>query len=185
MIARRFALLAATVAFLAAGSATAQDARSAYTYVRETNGDVLVISPTNGEVQARRNLPITVGDEMEPKTRPAPRWRSPTATSCTSEGARRSALSPVSAQQGSSDEVSAIDLSEGSVILSVLGSEDRAIPRVDTADATVYAGSGARVRVNADVRRGSSVVVRAGSVEVRNARGLVHGASGQLPPRPG
>ncbi len=75
------------------------------------------------------------------------------------------------AQQGSDDEVSAIDLSDGSVILSVVGSDERSIPRVDTADATVYATAGSRVRVNSDVRRGTSVVVRAGSVEVRSRAG--------------
>ena len=48
---------------------------------------------------------------------------------------------------------------------------------------TVYANPGARVRVNADPRRGTAVVVRAGSVEVRTPRRLLHRARRQLPAR--
>ncbi len=75
------------------------------------------------------------------------------------------------AQQGSDDEVSAISLKEGSVVLSVVGSDEKAVPRLDTEDVTVYANSGSRLRVNADPRRGTAVVVRAGSVEVRSPSG--------------
>ena len=57
------------------------------------------------------------------------------------------------------------------VILSALGPEENAVPRVDTEDLTVWANAGSRVRVNADPRHGSAVVVRAGSVEVKSPTG--------------
>ncbi len=171
MNARRFALLTASIALLAAGSAVAQTARSAYSYVRETSGEVLVVSPSNGEVQARRNLPITAGDEMKTEEPARAEVALADGNILHVGGGTKVRFVSLYAQQGSDDEVSAIDLSDGSVILSVVGSDDRSIPRIDTADATVYANSGARVRVNADVRRGSAVVVRAGSVEVRTRSG--------------
>ncbi len=171
MKARAFALLTASVGFLAAGSAAAQNARSAYTYVREATGEVLVTSPTNGEVQARRNLPITAGDEMKTEDPARAEVALADGNILHVGGGTKVRFVSLDAQQGSEDDVSAIDLSEGSVILSVVGSDDRSVPRIDTADATIYAGSGSRVRVNSDVRRGSAVVVRAGSVEVRTPAG--------------
>ncbi len=170
MNAKRFALLTASLV-LAAGPAAAQNSRSAYSYVRETSGKVLVVSPSNGEVEARRNLPITAGDEM--KTEDPARAEVALADGNVLHvgGGTKIKFASLYAQQGSDDEVSAVDLSDGSVILSVVGSDERSIPRIDTADATIYAGSGSRVRVNSDVRRGTAVVVRAGSVEVRTRTG--------------
>jgi hypothetical protein len=167
----RFALLASLIAFAASRPAAAQSSRSAYSYVRETSGEVLVVSPTNGEVQAKRNLPISAGDEM--KTEDPARAEVALADGNVLHvgGGTRVRFTSLSDQQGDESEVSAIDLSEGSVILSLVGSDDQSAPRVDTADATVYANEGARVRVNADVRRGTGVVVRAGSVEVKTRAG--------------
>jgi hypothetical protein len=48
-----------------------------------------------------------------------------------------------------------------------MGYDEESIPRIDTEDATVYLSAGSRVRVNADPRRGTVVVVRTGSAEVR------------------
>ena len=50
---KRIGLLAASIAFLA-GGALADNGRSAYTYVRESTGEVTVVSSLNGEVEARR-----------------------------------------------------------------------------------------------------------------------------------
>ena len=87
-------------------------------------------------------------------------------------GGTRLKFASLYAQQGSDDEVSAIELSEGSVIISSVGSSDEgSVPRVDTQEASIYANAGARARVNADQRRGTSVVVRAGSVEVKTPSG--------------
>src|SRR5262245_26528813 len=169
---KRFALLASLIAFAAVRPAAAQSGRSAYSYVRETSGEVVVVSPSNGEVQAKRNLPISAGDEM--KTEDPARAEVALADGNVLHvgGGTRIRFVSLSDQEGSEGEdVSAVDLSDGSVILSVVGSDDNAAPRIDTADATVYANSGARVRVNADVRRGTSVVVRAGSVEVKTRSG--------------
>jgi len=168
---KRFALLASLIAFAAVRPAAADYSRSAYTYVRETSGEVMVVSPSNGEVQARRNLPISPGDEM--KTQEPARAEVALADGNVLHvgGGTSVRFVSLSDQQGSDADVSAIDLSDGSVILSVIGNEDQSAPRIDTADATVYANSGARVRVNADVRRGTGVVVRAGSVEVKTRSG--------------
>src|SRR5262245_58414723 len=169
---KRFALLASLIAFAAVRPAAAQSGRSAYSYVREASGEVMVVSPSNGEVQAKRNLPISAGDEM--KTEDPARAEVALADGNVLHvgGGTRIRFVSLSDQEGSEGEdVSAVDLSDGSVILSAVGSDENSAPRIDTADATVYANSGARVRVNADVRRGTSVVVRAGSVEVKTRSG--------------
>jgi hypothetical protein len=168
---KRFALLASLMALAASRQAWADYGRSAYSYVREASGEVVVISPSNGEVQAKRNLPISAGDEM--KTDDPARAEVALADGNVLHvgGGTRIRFVSLSAQQGSEGDVSAIDLSDGSVILSVVGADDRTVPRIDTADASIYANSGARVRVNTDVRRGTGVVVRAGSVEVKTRTG--------------
>ena len=78
-------------------------------------------------------------------------------------GGTRARFSSLYAQQGENDAFSAIDLQDGSVVLAAMGVDNDSIPRVDTADATVYLSAGSKVRVNADPRRGTVVVVRTGS----------------------
>ena len=46
------------------GSARKPTGRSAYSYLRDSSGEVTVVSPLNGTVQGRRNLPISAGDEL-------------------------------------------------------------------------------------------------------------------------
>src|SRR5512135_2150841 len=63
MTIQRVVTWAASIALVAA-VAHAQTQRSAYSYVREAEGEVTVISPLNGNVEAKRNLPISAGDEV-------------------------------------------------------------------------------------------------------------------------
>ena len=157
---------------LAASAALGQtERRSAYSYVRETSGEVTVVSGLNGTVEARRNLPISPGDEV--RTDDPGRAEIALADGNVLHVGGGTSVQFVSlyAQQGSDDDVSAISLKEGSILLSVVGNDEKAVPRVDTEDVTVYTNPGARVRVNADPRRGSAVIVRAGSVEVRAPSG--------------
>ncbi|HEY1252943.1 MAG TPA: DUF6600 domain-containing protein [Thermoanaerobaculia bacterium] len=174
---RKFLVMAAAMALVLAPRMLAQsappssDARSAYTYVREVDGSVAVVSEANGSVDARRNLPISVGDMLSTEDPARAEIAMADGNLLQVGGGTQIKFLSLSGQQGSDDQVSAIDLTEGSVILSVIGSDDRAVPRIDTDDATVYASLGSRVRVNADPRHGSSVIVRAGSVEVRSRTG--------------
>jgi len=147
------------------------DSRSAYSYVREVEGQVTVVSEANGSVEARRNLPISAGDSISTEDPARAEVAMADGNLLQVGGGSHLKFTSISGQQGSDDEVSAIDLSDGSVILSVVGGEDRSIPRIDTDDLTIYANIGSRVRVNADPRHGSAVVVRAGSVEVRSRTG--------------
>jgi len=168
---KRLVLLVASIAFSVAAAARADNGRSAYTYIRESTGQVTVDSSLNGEVEARRNMPLAAGDQMHTEDPARAEVALADGNVLHVGGGTRIRFDSLSGQQGSDDEVSEITLSEGSVILSVLGSDDHSIPRIDTDDAAVYAGSGSRVRINADPRHGTSVVVRAGSVEVRSRSG--------------
>jgi hypothetical protein len=141
--------------------------RSGYSYVRDTVGGVTVISRFNGRVTARRNMPISAGDEILVNDAGRAEIGLADGNLLFVGGGTRARFSSLYAQQGEDDDFSAIDLRDGSVVLAAMGADDGAIPRIDTEAATVYLSSGSRVRVNADPRRGTVVVVRAGSVEVR------------------
>ncbi len=171
MNANRIGYLAVLVGLEASAALGQTERRSAYSYVREASGNVTVISGLNGSVEARRNLPISPGDEV--RTDDPGRAEIALADGNVLHVGGGTAVQFVSlyGQQGSDDEVSALSLKEGSVLLSVIGSDEKAVPRIDTQDVAVYTNPGARVRVNADPRRGTAVVVRAGSVEVRTQAG--------------
>jgi hypothetical protein len=171
MITRRIAMLTASFALVAAVASAQAERRSAYSYVREVAGDVTVVSGLNGSVEAKRNLPISPGDELITDDPSRAEVALADGNVLHVGGGTSVQFVSLYAQQGSDDEVSAISLKEGSVVLSVLGSDEKAVPRVDTEDVTVYTNPGSRVRVNADSRRGTAVIVRAGSVEVRSPLG--------------
>ena len=141
--------------------------RSGYSYVRETVGGVTVISRFNGRVTARRNMPISAGDEILVNDAGRAEIGLADGNLLFVGGGTRARFSSLYAQQGEDDAFSAIDLRDGSVVLAAMGADDGAIPRIDTEAATVYLAAGSRVRVNADPRRGTVVVVRAGTAEVR------------------
>ncbi len=170
MNAHRIGYLAALVGLAASTALGQTERRSAYSYLREASGEVTVISGLNGTVQARPNLPISPGDEI--RTDDPGRAEIALADGNVLHVGGGTSVQFVSlyAQQGSDDEVSALSLKQGSVLLSVVGSDEKA-PRIDTSDVAVYTNAGARVRVNADPRRGTAVIVRAGSVEVRSPAG--------------
>ncbi len=171
MTARRIALLAVAFGLAASVSRAQSDRRSAYSYVREVSGDVTVVSALNGEVAARRNLPISAGDEVRTDDPARAEIALADGSLVHVGGGTQVELLSLHGQQGSDDEVSALLLQNGSIELSVLGAEEGSVPRVDTEDVSVYASQGSRVRVNADSRHGTAVIVRAGSVEVRARTG--------------
>lgn len=168
MFSRRVGLGAAAILF-AAASATAEPSsrRSGYSYVREATGEVTVFSGYNGRVAARRNLPITAGDEIQTAEGARAEIALADGNLLHVGGGTRARFVSLASQQGEDDEFSAIELTDGSLILTAVGADEDALPRVDTDDATIYLSSGSRVRVNADPRRGTVVIARTGTVEVR------------------
>lgn len=174
----RAGIWVALITLATAATATAQsdggrsgDTRSAYSYVRETTGEVSVISRYNGRIAARRNLPITTGDEIEVSEGSRAEIALADGNLLHVGGGTRARFVSLREQQGEDDEFSAIELEEGSVILTAVGADEDSLPRIDTDDATVYLSAGARARVNADPRRGTAVIARAGRMEVRTPDG--------------
>jgi len=141
--------------------------RNGYSYVRETVGGVTVQSRWNGRVTARRNMPISAGDEILVSDAGRAEVGLADGNLLFVGGGTRARFSSLNDQQGENDQFSAIDLRDGSVVLATTGTDEESVPRIDTEDATVYLSASSRVRVNADPRRGTAVVVRAGSAEVR------------------
>ncbi len=182
---RGFGTLAgAMVLLLGAGTASAaesdQDAsRGGYSYIRMMTGEATVESRWNGSVEARRNMPISVGDEISVSQAGRVEIGLADGNLLFLGGGSHAAFDSLSDQQGEEDQFSAIQLTDGEAELVAMGSNEDQIPRIDTDDATVYLSAGARVRVNTDPRRGTVVVGRAGSAEVRSRAGTYSVKAGQ------
>ncbi|MGH9400204.1 MAG: DUF6600 domain-containing protein [Thermoanaerobaculia bacterium] len=169
---KRIVLLVAVLVLVAFGTAWGEPVkRSGYSYIRELSGDVTVESRWNGTVEARRNMPISAGDEMVTGERGRAEVSLADGSVLHVDAGTRVRFLRLKDQQGEEDDFSAIDLTVGSVVLAAARSDESATPRIDTEAATVYLSAGSRARVNADPRRGTVVVTRAGSVEVHTRAG--------------
>ena len=175
-------LAVATCLLLAAATASGDEAasRSGYSYIRMITGEATVATRWNGSVEARRNMPISVGDEISVSQGEGSRSVWPTATSFTLEEAATPLSTPLSDQQGEEDQFSAIRLSDGVRCWRRWARVKSRSPRIDTDDATVYLAAGARVRVNSDPRRGTVVIGRAGTAQVRTRTGTYTVKAGQF-----
>lgn len=173
--------LAGAVGLLFAALASGQDSkdRSAYSYIRMMTGEATVNSRWNGEVEARRNMPISVGDEISVSQAGRVEVGLADGNILFLGGGTRAAFDSLYEQQGEGGEFSAIRLIDGELVLSGLAGNDEQIPRVDTDDATIYLSRGTHVRINTDSRRGTVVVGRAGSAEVRARAGTYTVKAGQ------
>ena len=178
---RSFPGLAAAAGLLLAAAALGQDdqERSAYSYIRAMTGEATVASKLNGSVEARRNMPISVGDEISVSQSGRVEIGLADGNILFVGGGSRVSFESLYDQQGEDDQFSAVHLAEGELVLSGLGSNEGQIPRVDTDDATVYLSASTQVRVNSDPRRGTVVVGRAGSAEVRTRAGTHTVKAGQ------
>ena len=178
---KRIALAALAIALTAAAASAENDGvrRSGYSYLRAISGGVTVLSRWNGRVEARRNMPISAGDEIVVDEGGRAEIGLADGNLLQVGGGTSARFESLYAQQGESDDFSAIKLREGSVILSAVGANEDQIPRIDTDDATVYLSAGSRARVNADRRRGTVVIGRAGSVEVRTRQSTTTVRAGQ------
>jgi hypothetical protein len=174
--------LAAVAAFLLAAAASGDDAgqRGGYSYIRTLTGEATVASHWNGEVEARRNMPISVGDEISVSQAGRVEIGLADGNVLFLGGGSHAAFDSLYDQQGENDQFSAIRLTDGEVVLTVMGGSNQdEIPRIDTDDATVYVSAGSRVRVNNDARRGTVVIGRAGTAEVRTRTGSFTVRAGQ------
>ncbi len=184
-IKRGFGVFAAAAGLLlAAATASAAESdeaatRSGYSYIRIMTGEATVESRWNGSVEARRNMPISVGDEISVSQAGRVEIGLADGNSLFVGGGSHVAFESLSDQQGEEDQFSAIRLTDGEVVLTATGSSEEQIPRIDTDDATVYLSAGARVRVNRDPRRGTVVIGRAGSAEVNARAGTYTVKAGQ------
>jgi hypothetical protein len=166
---------------LLAATAWAQEAseRSGYSYIRLMTGEATVASRLNGNVEARRNMPISIGDEISVSQAGHVEVGLADGNILFLGGGSRVSFESLYDQQGEQDQFSGVRLLEGDLVLTGLGSNEQQIPRVDTEDATVYLSPGAHVRVNSDPRRGTVVIGRAGSAEVRTRAGTYTVKAGQ------
>jgi hypothetical protein len=180
LVFRGFAITAGFVfAALPAFGQDGEGDRSAYSYIRSITGEATVNSRLNGAVDARRNLPISVGDEISVSQAGRVEIGLADGNVLFLGGGTRAAFDSLSDQQGEQDHFSAIHLMEGEIVLSGVGASAEEPPRVDTDDATIYVARGTHVRVNADSRRGTVVIARAGAAEVRSRLGTYNIKAGQ------
>ena len=182
-IKRGFGGLAAAIGLLfAAATASGEEAapRGAYSYIRTMTGEATVATRWNGDVEARRNMPISVGDEISVSQGGRVEIGMADGNALYLGGGSRASFDSLSDQEGEDDSFSAIRLSDGDAVLAAMGSNEGEIPRIDTDDATVYLSAGARVRVNSDPRRGTVVIGRAGTAQVKTRIGTYTVKAGQF-----
>ncbi len=174
-------VIAATGLLLAAATASGDEAasRSGYSYIRMMTGDATVATRWNGSVEARRNMPISVGDEISVSQGGRVEIGLADGNALYLGGGSHATFDSLSDQQGEEDQFSAIRLSDGDAVLAAMGSSEEEIPRIDTDDATIYLAAGAHVRVNSDPRRGTVVIARAGTAQVRTRTGTYDVKAGQ------
>jgi len=161
-------------------SSNAANLRSGYSYVREVSGEVSLVSRYNGRIDARRNLPVSVGDELVVSEGGRAEIALADGNVLLAGGGTRARFESLRDQQGEEDQFSVINLEEGSLVLFAGGDTADRVPRIDTEDATVYVSRGGRVRVNFDSRRGTSVVERSGSAEIRARAGTYRLRAGEF-----
>ncbi len=178
---KRVGLLAVGIALALSGPVAGQagSSRGGYSYVREVDGEVTVDSRWNGRVEASRNMPISVGDAVTVSGSGRAEIGLADGNVLYLGGGARARFDSLRDQQGENDAFSMIRLEDGSLILAATGETEGAIPRIDTDDATVYLDRGDRVRVNYDPRRGTVVIARAGTVEVRTREGRYQVRAGE------
>src|SRR5262245_48772591 len=114
-------------AFQAFGQDGSAD-RSAYSYIRNMTGEATVNSRWNGGVDARRNMPISVGDEISVSQAGRVEIALADGNVLFLGGGTRVAFDSLSDQQGEQDQFSAIHLVEGELVLSGLGAAEHEIP---------------------------------------------------------
>ena len=111
--------------------------RSAYTYVRAVSGEVTVVSKWNGRTPARRNMPISVGDELLAADGARVEIALADGNVLHIGGGTRASFESIYEQQGEEGQFSAIRVTEGSVVLTAVGSNDDQVPRIDPQDGEV------------------------------------------------
>lgn len=161
-------------------SSNSANLRSGYSYVRETSGEVSLVSRYNGRIDARRNLPVSVGDELVVSEGGRAEIALADGNVLLAGGGTRARFESLKDQQGEEDQFSVINLEEGSLVLFAGGDTADRVPRIDTEDATVYVSRGGRVRVNFDPRRGTSVIERSGAAEIRARAGTFRLRAGEF-----
>ena len=150
--------------------APARAQRNGYSHLTAIEGSASVISEANGEVDARINLPLAEGDQVVTDAGGRAEIELADGNRFQVAGESRVRLDAVAGQEGSSAEESSINVLEGSVAAESLTGGDSAL-RIDTPDASVYLPAQSQARINIEAARGTSVVVRRGSAEIRTRAG--------------
>ena len=144
--------------------------RNGYSHLTAVEGSASVTSEANGEVDARVNLPLAEGDQVVTNAGGRAEIELADGNRFQIAGESRVRLDAVASQEGSSASESSLNVLEGSVAAESLTGGDSAL-RIDTADASVYLPAQSQARINIEAARGTSVVVRRGSAEIRTRAG--------------
>jgi len=153
--------------------------RSGYAHVTDVDGAGSILSDANGRTEIQVNLPLAEGDQIVTDAGAHAEIELADGNRVQIAGESRVRLDALAGEDGSSAEESALTLLEGSLAVESAPFADSRAFRIDTADASVYVPSKGRARVNLDANRGTSVIVRDGSVEVETRSGPITAEAGQ------
>jgi len=176
---RLFSSLVLGLAALGLAALPARGERSGYAHVTDVDGAGSILSDANGRTEIQVNLPLAEGDQVVTDAGGHAEIELADGNRVQIAGESRVRLDALAGEDGSSAEESALTLLEGSLAVESAPFTDSRAFRVDTADASVYVPSHGRARVNLDANRGTSVIVRDGSVEVETRSGPVSAEAGQ------
>ncbi|HET9794946.1 MAG TPA: DUF6600 domain-containing protein [Thermoanaerobaculia bacterium] len=163
--------------FLAALPLRAQ--RSGYAHVTDVDGAGSILSDANGRTEIQVNLPLAEGDTIVTDAGAHAEIELADGNRVQIAGESRLRLDALAGEQGSNADESAITLLEGSAAAESASFDDARAFRIDTADASAYVTAKGRARVNLDANRGTTVIVRAGSVDVQTRSGSITAEAGQ------
>jgi hypothetical protein len=145
--------------------------RTSYSHVTAVEGSVSVISDANGRTEGRVNLPLSTGEQVTTQAGARAEIELADGNRIQLAGESHLQLQTLAGEDGSDAAESAVNLMEGSLAAESIAADESRAFRIDTADATVYMPQEAMARINLDPGRGTSVIVRQGSVEVQTRTG--------------
>lgn len=167
---QRLSFAIATLVALGLFALPAGAQRNGYSHLTAVEGSAFVTSEANGEVDARVNLPLAEGDQVVTNAGGRAEIELADGNRFQVAGESRVRLDAVASQEGSSASESSLTVLEGSLAAESLTGGDSAL-RIDTPDASVYLPAQSQARINIEAARGTSVVVRRGSAEIRTRAG--------------
>jgi hypothetical protein len=160
--------LAAAVIFFAA---PARAERISASHITALEGSASLISEANGRTEAEVNLPLVAGDQVVTHAGARVEIELADGNRIQIAGETQVRLGTLAGEEGSEATESTVVLVEGTLAAESVASDENRALRIDTPEASIYLPHQAQVRINLEPHRGTAVIVRQGSADVKMPAG--------------